>query len=386
MEDSVLLYSSILLFAVISWAVYKFVLTRPPATATSTAAVVRRAENNNNGTASSTAINSAAQQQQQQQNNSVVNNITNSVEKEESFISYPQRHPPHLNISKQQQQQHTNNGDDLSSTHLYHGIIPFKSTFASGYETRLSKALLLSSSNDKTSGEEDLIITNRKQRARLFAKLFTIADRPPNRGSNVVVIIKYSHITGSGSVAKCEKLQKSLMLLGTYYNLFLLVDYHPPLPQEKGVDNSHCSSREVVKQFRNDLLNIPTTNDDNDDGTTEPASMKATTAAGTPDVNNRYKLTPQIIPLHRIIFTSTPEGQIAFVRQLHETKLVLLMENNNNNTTTTTTTTTNVDDGNKVKVELERFGFRVVTYPDHTTTNGGGGGGGVSALGQFLIP
>ena len=64
------------------------------------------------------------------------------------------------------------------------------------------------------------------------------------------------------------------------------------------------------------------------------------------------------------------EGKVAFVRQLHEAKLVLLGSSKE-------------DDNNKVKVELERFGFRVVSYPEGSN---GTGDEGVSALGQFLIP
>lgn len=335
-ESPLLFYSSIILFAVISWAMYKYVLTatntaaddagppsRPPSSSTPATngggATTSSTGQNDVGTtsAAATANNNASQQQN---NNS--NGAANNSEKDESsfFANFhqPKRHPPHLynaSSSKQQNVSTIENG----------GIVPFKLTFASGYETRLSKSL----------SSEDLIITNRKQRARLFAKLFSIADRPPNRGSNVVVIITHDN---DGGVAKCHKLQKSLMLLGTYYNLFLLVDHN----EEEEVD------RDAVKRFRNDLLNV----------TTE------TTTTETNDSNNKDKLTPQILPPHRIIFTSTPEGKVAFVRQLHEAKLVLLGSKED-----------------KVKVELERFGFRVVSYLDEKVD-----GDDVSTLGQFLLP
>ena len=54
------------------------------------------------------------------------------------------------------------------------------------------------------------------------------------------------------------------------------------------------------------------------------------------------------------------------MRQLAETKLVLLSSS---------------EEDTKVKGELERFGFRVVSYPGNES-----GGGGDSALGEFLIP
>ena len=112
----------------------------------------------------------------------------------------------------------------------------------------------------------------------------------------------------------------------------------------------------MVRQFRSDLLNITT---------------NSPTIANSNNADDGNKLNSQILPPHRIIFTSTSEGQVAFVRQLVDTKLVLLPSS----------------EGEKVKTELERFGFRVVCYPEN------GGSSGVdddatsySALGQFLIP
>mmetsp|Transcript_8864 Transcript_8864/g.12690 ORF Transcript_8864/g.12690 Transcript_8864/m.12690 type:complete len:351 (+) Transcript_8864:92-1144(+) len=348
-ESPVLFYSSIILFAVISWAMYKYVLTATNTTAAAAAGPQSRppasstpATNNGGATTASTSRNdlataAAAAANNNNASNRQNNNSATNSEKDESstFANFhqPKRHPPHLynpSSSKQHNVSTLDNG----------GIIPFKLTFASGYETRLSKKSLVSFAPDNTNNGngEDLIIINRKQRARLFAKLFSIADRPPNRGSNVVVII--THDGGDCGAAKCHKLQKSLMLLGTYYNLFLLVDHKQQQQQQEEVD------RDVVKRFRNDLLNI------------------ATTESTAKNDNNKDKLTAQISPPHRIIFTSTPEGKVAFVRQLHEAKLVLLGSKED-----------------KVKVELERFGFRVVSYLDETVD-----GDDVSALGQFLLP
>jgi len=353
-ESPLLLYSSIILFAVISWAMYKYVLTTTPqsrALSSSTPATTTSAATNAGGaTTSSTsrddlgsAAAAAANNNASNQQNS--NNATNSEKDESSFANFhqPKRHPPHLYnpSSKQHNVSTLDNG----------GIIPFKLTFASGYETRLSKSL--SSAPDNNNNGEDLIITNRKQRARLFAKLFSIADRPPNRGSNVVVIIPYDD---GGTVAKCHKLQKSLMLLGTYYNLFLLVDHKQQ--QKEGEEEKEIDDRDVVKRFRNDLLNVTTTTNENQ------SSSSATDTA----TKKNDKLTPQILPPHRIIFTSTPEGKVAFVRQLHEAKLVLLGSKED-----------------KVKVELERFGFRVVSYLDEKV-DGDANTWGVSTLGQFLLP
>ena len=375
-NNSVLFYSSIVLFAVISWAIYKFVLTAnsnndnntaitptsSQAAATSSSAAARAgggglpAGNNNSGTSGGNAINN--------------NNNKEEDDTETSIFTY--RFPPHLNISSSQQK----GGPmiDLSSSHLYQGIIPFRSTFASGYETRLSSS---SSSSNNKEEEEDIIITNRKSRARIFAKIFSIklaSDRPPGRGSNVVVVISYHPNVDDGAgggIAKCEKLQKSLMLLATYYNLFLLVnvvnDNNEVQHNNQGGDHNSNEEeekrrRDMVRQFRSDLLNI----------TNSTTNSNGSSSNNTDDGN---KLNSQILPPHRIIFTSTSEGQVAFVRQLVDTKLVLLPSS----------------EGEKVKMELERFGFRVVCYPDNDdkSTNNGENGSGVtsySALGQFLIP
>ena len=211
-NNPVMFYSSIVLFAVISWAIYKFVLTAnnsnntatttsSQAAATSSSAVARggglSAGNNNNGSSGGTANN---------------NNNNNKEEEDAADSVYTYRYPPHLNIPQSQQQPSI----DLSSSHLYQGIIPFRSTFASGYETRLLSSS--SSSSSKKEEEENIIIINRKSRARIFAKIFSIklaSDRPPGRGSNMVVVISYNgNVNSFGrNLAKCEKLQKSLMLL-----------------------------------------------------------------------------------------------------------------------------------------------------------------------------
>ena len=324
-------YASILLFAIISWALYKYVLTGNTHSATAVAAptdghsstsstdaaatTTRSASlNANSGTATASDHGSV-----QQNNRSIPKDESASSSFASTYLQHKRR-PPHLSSNTASNKQLNNNTNNDG------GVIPFKSTHASGYETRLSKTC---------TSQEDVILTNRKQRARLFAKLFSIKDRPPNRGSNVVVIISYN----DGANVKCDKLQKSLMLLGTYYNLFLVVDCISSSGEEVEYNG------EMVKQFRNDLLNVTTSD-----------------KVGS----NGNKLCTQILPPHRVIFTSTPEGKVAFVRQLPEAKLVILGE---------------TDD--RVKTELERFEFRVVSYSE---SGGGGGGESVSALGQFLIP
>lgn len=218
-------------------------------------------------------------------------------------------------------------------------MVPFRSTPASGYEVCLQKNELASANNttttatkeeDKSSTVADLIVLNRRERARIFARMFSSQKgaRPPNRGANIVVTIQHSDVS-------CDKLQKTLYLLGTYYNLFVLVD------GSGGFDGSSDEEvMEYIKKLRAELLNQESSDSDN---------------------SNQYKLNAQIIPPHRIAFSSTSKGRIAFVRQLHGAELV-------------------VDCEEDVTKELERFGFRVLLYPKNNE------GTVVSSLGKFLIP
>ena len=199
--------------------------------------------------------------------------------------------------------------------------MPFRSTPANGYETRLQKKL----------EADDLIINNRKERARIFARLFTLAGDdgkkkpPPNRGANIVVTIYPED-------ANCVKLQKVLWLLGTYYNLFVLVDSsnlrEVPLEEQ----------RNVVRQFRQEMVN----------------------GDKMAETESSHQLNSKILPSHRIVFSSTTAGRVAFVRQLNGVELV-------------------VDADEKVTTELERFGHRVLVYPKSEVPGG-------SSLGKYLAP
>lgn len=189
----------------------------------------------------------------------------------------------------------------------------------------------------KGSGDEnetaavDLVVVNRKERARVFARMFSAkkgAARPPNRGANVVVTIRYGDVD-------CSRLQKALYLLGTYYNLFVLIDGSGA----SDVGTNDEERREFINNLRSSLLN------QGDEGSED---------------SKEYKLNADIVPRHRIAFSSTSRGRVAFVRQLHGTELV-------------------VDCEEDVTKELERFGFRVLLYPK--TEDGTS-----SALGKFLVP
>jgi hypothetical protein len=171
---------------------------------------------------------------------------------------------------------------------------------------------------------------NRRERARIFARIFSkggSGGRPPNRGANIVVTIHHTEINSS-------KLQKVLFLLGTYYNLFVMID-------GSGVSSASDNETEMtkmVKTMRSQLLN---------------QGLQASEAS-------EYTLNAEILPPHRIAFASTCKGRVAFVRQLHGAELILDFEEN-------------------VIKELERFGFRVLGYPKATEEKT------EPALGNFLI-
>jgi hypothetical protein len=302
---------TVLLFAAISFLVYKFILSAPLETQTQAIAP-------SSGTVVTPQRNAAASTSAAPRASRTINSSSGDNSSDDYFNYGTNRHPSHL-IPPEKWDKSTTS----LTKYLLNGIVPFRSTPANGYETRLQKELL----------SNDLIVTNRKNRARIFARLFSLTATddgvkkpPPNRGANIVVTVYPSD-------ASCDKLQKALMLLGTYYNLFVLVD-----ASDLG-DKSMKEQREFVKTFREEMIHINT------------QQTKA---------ESSHQLNDQILPLHRIVFLSTTAGRVAFVRQLNGVELV-------------------VDGEEKVTKELSRFGHRVLVYPK-------GGGGESSALGKFLIP
>ena len=345
--SNMLLCFSVLGFAIISYVLWKFVLSSPPpptqqqsSLASSSTAASRG--NNSRSTSSATTTTTSS--------TTASKNDTD----DDAYTFGKSRHPPHLvppnNTTKQQ---------DLSG-YLLQGIVPFRSTYASGYETRLQhqQQQQQQQQSSKDAKENDIIVTNRKERARIFARMFSPtltttqqkATKPPNRGANIVITIHYTDV-------QCNKLHKILYLLGTYYNLFLLIDGSEYVELHQ-INRDEKVLREFINKLRSELLNngskSSSANDEKEGGC---------------DGEECYKLNEQIIPKHRIVFTSTSKGRVAFVRQLHGTELVV-----------------DYDEGNVTK-ELERFGFRVLVYPREEKKEGDGEKRiSQSALGKFLIP
>ena len=159
-------------------------------------------------------------------------------------------------------------------------------------------------------------------------------------------------------------MQKALYLLGTYYNLFVIVDGSSSSTSSSSlIGNDDAGLRKFVRRIRNELLNESNDDDDDDARSTNIDDDHAAPTA----VGGGYRLNPRVLPPHRIAFSSTSRGRVAFVRQLQGTELVI------------------DHDELGVTSELERFGFRVLVYPNDV----GGGDDGKeysSALGKFLVP
>jgi len=123
-------------------------------------------------------------------------------------------------------------------------------------------------------------------------------------------------------------LQKALYLLGTYYNLFVIVDVSSSSSSRADEASSSLSGsragaaddselRAFVGRVRSELLNEDCGPDDDDDDKND------SDAAGR---GRRYRLDARVLPRHRIAFSNTSRGRVAFVRQLHGTELVMVID------------------------------------------------------------
>ena len=232
----------------------------------------------------------------------------------ESVVS-GKRRPPHL--------AETCSGGPAGSRYLVEGLIPFKRSLAGSYE---------SSKTTRVSQEdEDVVTANRKSRARLLARLLNPTltgaqtKTPPARGSNVIVCIPSTDVG-------CAKLQQALYLMGTYFNLFLVLTL--PSKDDAGEDE-HDKEKELLDNLRSQLRGSG-----NDNG-----------------------VPIEVLPDHRIVAARTVEGKVAFVRQMHRPEFVL-------------------DCDAEMKTQLERFGFVVLLYGRGDEKRSSDG---ISLLGKALM-
>lgn len=230
-------------------------------------------------------------------------------------VASGKRRPPHL--------AETCSGGPAGSRYLVEGLIPFKRSLAGSYES--SKTARVSQE------DEDVVTANRKSRARLLARLLNPTltgaqtKTPPARGSNVIVCIPSAD-------AGCAKLQQALFLLGTYFNLFLVLTL--PSKDGAGVDEAE-KEKEQLDNLRSQLRGSG-----NDNG-----------------------VPIEVLPDHRIVAARTVEGKVAFVRQMHRPEFVL-------------------DCDAEMKTQLERFGFMVLLYGRGDEKRSSDG---ISLLGKTLM-
>jgi hypothetical protein len=139
-----------------------------------------------------------------------------------------------------------------------------------------------------------------------IAKAKTVLQAPPAKGSTLLVSVPADQVG-------CHKLQRVLYLLGTYYNVILILGV---ASESKSVDRA-----KLIEQLR---------------GATAAGNSKS--QQGQSDA-----LPSEVIPDHRIILSSTAKGRIALVRQVERVELVL-------------------DYDPQVEMQLRRFKQKVITY------------------------
>ena len=243
----------------------------------------------------------------------------------QSLLAANTRKPPHFTNPSSTTAAAGGGGGGLGiPSRVYHeGIIPFRYTLASTFESRSAAASLTSTEKDTaTPSKSSQQLINRKDRARVFTKLFspslsnengngnnnTTIPPPPNRGSNVVITIPQSDIP-------CLKLQRVLFLLGTYYNLFLMIDTTKKHDDNLGISDDDdigmentCSTRTQSKKSSVDdnyikdkkrlndfILQLRSTTSDDDEN------------SGS---NSHCGLSEEVLPSHRIIMTSSVSSRV----------------------------------------------------------------------------
>jgi len=340
-------------------------------------------------------------------NNNTTNDADDGDGEEDGIISLLAlnvRSPPHTSSA-------------FHSTVAHEGIIPFRFTRASIYESSHSVKLasVVGSSGDSSGGlgtdREDAVVVantarqmgNRKDRARIFTKLFSSTRtensgivQPPSRGSNVVLTVPSAEVN-------CIKLRKVLFLLGSYYNLFVLIALDDD-DKDKDIDGGDGSIGTTVGGGRDDPKTTTTTRksgtiseteryiqfnstmtkmefalrgiNNNNDAKKPPTMTVTDTAPNTTNTESTttissssskqpaIRLPSEVLPSHRIVGTTSIGGRVAFVRQLPKRPEFVL------------------EYDAEVSSQLTRFGFAVLLYSKMVV---GGGGGGVSGIGKELI-
>jgi len=270
-------------------------------------------------------INTATDSQHENVSSLKINNIRDRNEDKGAitFLNRLLRLPPHHRptpiIPK-----------NTTITQQHDGILPYDLTHACNYEHIFDKKKLQSC---------------RKDRALVFARLFrgTSFRIPPIRGSQIVLSVPEEEVG-------CQLLTRTLYLLGTYYNLFLLVGMklliyphntetlrykHELNYMDRIIQKLRCN-RYTKEMCRNKILK---------------------------ETEIQSNVLPiEVLPSHRIIANSSVIGRVAFVRQLPQKPEFVL------------------EYSKEVKIELEKFGFKVILYNKIDSENFG-----ISGIGKDLL-
>ena len=147
--------------------------------------------------------------------------------------------------------------------------------------------------------------------------------------------------------AGCPRLTRALGLLGTYYNLYVVLSL-PPLEGGSGKKPLDKEENEVVQRLRDALRGghgkEPRDHEEEEDGI----------------------LPLEVLPDHRIVASRSVTGRVAFVRQMHRAGFVL-------------------DHSEEIRTQLGRFGFTVLLYDAEGGGNSDRNDEGVSNLGRTLL-
>jgi hypothetical protein len=333
MFDSIF-YTTVVSFGLISLFIYLFVLPRLllPQGAGGGGGGGDRSNNNNNETARG-------------RRGSPTNDGDGNSLKPSSTSQQPActRVPPHL--SEQSARIATWGGMNV----LVEGMVPFRYTKAAAIQEQQQQPQLQSSEQPPTSSlskktadndlasssapRSNISISNRKDRARILSNLFhdtssssssstTSADlvasataAPPEKGSTIVISIPMQDLD-------CPKLRRVLYLLGTYYNILVII-----------VVDSSVSIKEI-SNLRSKLRGGGVGGDTAPETSSSSFSMSSSLSAF---------LSADVLPDHRIVAASTLSARVAFARQLARKDLIL-------------------DFDADVCEQLMRFGHRVITY------------------------
>lgn len=253
----------------------------------------------------------------------------------ESFLKPYLRLPPHhvpLKIA-------TSFGSNTART-SYNGIVPFRCTKASEWE-----ANILESSSGESS---NVTLKNRKDRARILARLFAARkiDPPPGRGKMLILSICSSRILAQGSDK--VKLQRVLFLLGTYYNTFVMLCCDD---DEEYANHDNGQARDS---------NTPAAGSGQNYYLLEKQRCRAIISKLYEEGNDGI-LTEDVIPSHRIVVTKSVPSRVAFVRSFPTKPDYVIVDcKEKDSIVHGNTKATDKSKDEELQAQLNKFGYNVI--------------------------